>query len=79
MISKIEIRKFAIEQAVAIMGTSTPQKDVIAKAKDIETYVIGGADIPEVSNDTDTINDIMGNAMQMLQGISGTEIPVDEQ
>lgn len=79
MISKIEIRKFAIEQAVAIMGTGTPQKDVIAKAKDIETYVIGGADIPEVSNDTDTINDIMGNAMQMLQGISGTEIPVDEQ
>ena len=61
------------------MGAGSPQKDVFAKAKDIETYVIGGADIPEVSNDTDTINDIMGNAMQMLQGISGTEIPVDEQ
>lgn len=74
MISKIEIRKFAIEQAVAIMGTGTPQKDVIAKASEIEAYVVGEADIPEVSNDTDTVNNIMSNTMQMLQGISGTEI-----
>ena len=66
MISKIGIRQFAVEQAVAIMGTGTPQKDVVAKAAEIEAYVVGEADIPEVSNDTDTINDIMGNAMQMF-------------
>ena len=78
MISKIGIRQFAVEQAVAIMGTGTPQKDVVAKAAEIEAYVVGEADIPEVSNDTDTIN-IMGNAMQMINGISGTEIPVEEK
>lgn len=79
MISKIEIRQFAVEQAVAIMGAGTPQKDVVAKAAEIEAYVVGDADIPEVSSDTDTINDIMGNAMQMINGISGVEIHVEEK
>ena len=41
MISKIGIRQFAVEQAVAIMGTGTPQKDVVAKAAEIEAYVVG--------------------------------------
>ena len=40
MISKIGIRQFAVEQAVAIMGTGTPQKDVVAKAAEIEAYVV---------------------------------------
>lgn len=68
--SKIEIRQFAIEQAVAILGSGTPQKDVVAKAKDIEAYIIGEANLPEVSNDIETISDIMGDVVQMLKDMS---------
>lgn len=79
MISKIEIRKFAVQQAVSIMGTGVPQKDVVAKAKEIEDYIIGEADIPETSSDTEAINDIMDNVVQILQGISGQEIQSEDK
>lgn len=47
MKSKIEIRIFAVEQAVKIMGVGTPDKQVVEKAKEIENYVIGNADLPD--------------------------------
>lgn len=47
MKSKIEIRVFAVEQAVKIMGVGTPDKQVVEKAKEIENYVIGNADLPD--------------------------------
>ena len=75
--SRIEIREFAVRQAVELLGTGSPQKDIVAK--DIEAYIIGEADLPEVYNDTEAINGIMGSAMQMLQGISCSEIPVEDK
>lgn len=78
--SRIEIREFAVRQAVELLGTGSPQKDIVAKARDIEAYIIGEADLPEVyNNDTEAINGIMGSAMQMLQGISCSEIPVEDK
>lgn len=47
MKSKLEIRVFAIEQAVKVQGISAPVKDVVEKAKEIEHYIIGNADLPE--------------------------------
>jgi hypothetical protein len=47
MKSKLEIRVFAIEQAVKVIGISTPVKDVVEKAKEIEAYIIGDAELPE--------------------------------
>lgn len=79
MISKIEIRKFAVQQAVSIMGAGVPQKDVVAKAKEIEDYIIGESDIPETSSDTDAISNIMDNVVQILQGISGPEIRSEDK
>ena len=48
MKSKIEVRTFAVEKAVAI-------KDVVAKAQEIEAYVIGEAELPEVEDTAATV------------------------
>lgn len=70
--SKIEVRQFAVEQAVIILGTSTPQKDVVAKAKEIEAYVVGEAELPEVSNAEDMFMSLDGNVANLFQGIGGS-------
>lgn len=67
MKSRIEVRKFAIENAVAIMGVGS--KDVVSKAKEIEEYIIGGAELPEVYNETDTLMSGLSSAL----GYLGTE------
>jgi hypothetical protein len=65
MKSKIEARVFAINKAVEIMGSGAVIKDVVNKAQEIEAYVIGEADLPEVSTETspmDIVNSIMSMA-----------------
>lgn len=47
MKSKIDVRVFAVEKAVAVMGPGSPLKDIIEKAKEIEAYVVSEADLPE--------------------------------
>lgn len=64
MKSKIEIRVFAVEQAVTILGTGTPVKDVVEKAKEIESYVVGDAEIPEVENEKELIDNIMNTVVE---------------
>lgn len=64
MKSKIEIRVFAVEQAVTILGTGTPAKDVVEKAKEIERYVVGDAEIPEVKNEKELIDNIMNTVVE---------------
>lgn len=51
--SKIEVREFAVTQAVEIMGKGTADKDVVGKAKEIESYIIGDAELPEVSTSSE--------------------------
>lgn len=62
MKSKIEVRVFAVEQAVKIMGVGTPQKDVVAKAQEIEKYIIGEAILPEIADEASPIDLINGIA-----------------
>ncbi|MEE1081632.1 MAG: hypothetical protein U0L19_11045 [Bacteroidales bacterium] len=45
--TKIDIRKYAVEMATRIMGAGTPDKDLVAKAKEIEAYIIGDAIVEE--------------------------------
>lgn len=63
MKSKIEIRQFAVEKAINIMGVGTPDKDVISKAKEIETYIIGDTILPDVYDESTAITNVLGNIL----------------
>lgn len=60
MKSKIEVRQFAVEKAINIMGIGTPDKDVISKAKEIEAYIIGDAVLPDVYDETNALTNAIG-------------------
>lgn len=75
--SKIEVREYAMNKAVELMGTGTPTKQVVDKAKEIETYVMGEAELPEVLDEEKMVNTIIealtGVALGLLnQGCSPT-------
>ena len=61
--SKLDARHYAIEKAVELMGAGSPSKDVVAKAVEIEAYIVGGAELPEVSNDTAQLMGMLGDAL----------------
>ena len=61
--SKLDARHYAIEKAVEMMGAGSPSKDVVAKAVEIEAYIVGGAELPEVSNDTAQLMGMLGDAL----------------
>lgn len=67
--SKMEIREFAVSTAADILGSGTPDKDVIAKAKEIEAYIIGDAEIPEVYNEAEMVNGLFGSIIESLESI----------
>lgn len=69
MKSKIEIRVFAIEQAVAILGVGTPDKDVISKAREIEAYIIGDAVLPEIDSDSQALMGMLNEVTKTLAEI----------
>ena len=76
--SKIEVREYAMNKAVELMGTGTPTKQVVDKAKEIETYVMGEAELPEVLDEEKMVNTIIealtGVAIGLLnQGCSKTQ------
>lgn len=54
MKSLIEVRKFAVEKAVEVLGAGTAAKDVVEKAREFEVYIVGSAELPEVYNDVET-------------------------
>ena len=64
--SKIEVREYAINKAIELMGTGTPTKQVVDKAKEIETYVIGEADLPESVDE----NEVMNTVIETLTGVA---------
>lgn len=67
MKSKIEVRKFAVESAITIMGQGTPNKDVISKAKEIESYIIGEAVLPETYDDMSALGGITSSLLSALE------------
>ena len=60
--SKIEVREYAMNKAIELMGTSTPTKQVVEKAKEIETYIIGEAELPEMVDE----NELISTAIETL-------------
>lgn len=68
MKSRLDIRVFAVEQAVRVMGYNTPIKDVVEKAKEIEAYVVGEINLPE---SYDSEGALMGQILQSVQAIRG--------
>ncbi len=73
MKSKIEVREFAVKTAADIMGKGTPVDSLITKAKEIESYIIGGAILPEVAVDANESlvtgsKDILGGYMAATEG-----------
>ena len=82
--SKIEVREYAINKAIELMGTGTPTKQVVDKAKEIETYVIGEAELPETIDENEVMNSILetltGVAIGLLNpGCRATPTPMDEK
>lgn len=60
--SKIEVREYAMNKAIELMGTGTPTKQVVEKAKEIEAYVIGEAELPETVDE----NEVISTAIETL-------------
>lgn len=77
MKSKIEVRVFAVEQAVKIMGAGTPQKDVVAKAQEIEEYITQGIVLPDVAVEASPVDYL--NSMASLLGVNGSTLPETEK
>lgn len=72
MKSKIEVRVFAIEQSVKIMGAGTPQKDVVAKAQEIEGYITQGIVLPDVAVEASPVDYF--DKVASLLGASGNAV-----
>lgn len=72
MKSKIEVRVFAVEQAVKVMGAGTPQKDVVAKAQEIENYIVQGIELPDVAVEASPVDYL--NSVASLIGASGNAV-----
>lgn len=60
--SKIEVREYAINKAIELLGTSNPVKDAVAKAEEIEKYVMGEAELPETVDE----NELISTAIETL-------------
>lgn len=79
MKSKLEVRTFAVNKAVEIMGQGTPQKDVIEKAKEIEAYIIGDAELPETYSEMDAANGLLGGILNAIgNNLPDAETPATE-
>ena len=50
------------------MGIGAPQKDVVAKAQEIEKYIIGDAVLPDIAEETSPIDVINGIATAINAG-----------
>ena len=72
MKSKIEVRVFAVEQAVKIMGAGTPQKDVVAKAQEIEKYIVQDVVLPDVAVEASPVDYL--DKVASLIGASGNAV-----
>lgn len=69
--SRLDARHYAVEKAVELMGAGSPSKDVIAKAKEIEAYIVGEADLPEVVNDAETFGNMLASVIPAYHDIVG--------
>ena len=74
MKSNIEVRVFAVNKAVEVMGTGAIIKDVVAKAQEIEQYVLGAAVLPEVVDEASPI-DYLNKVASLIGGNADIAAP----
>lgn len=72
MKSKIEVRVFAVNKAVEIMGAGAIVKDVVTKAQEIEKYVVGAAELPEIAPEASPI-DYLNSVASLIGGNASAE------
>lgn len=60
--SKIEVREYAMNKAIELLGPGIPTKDAVAKAEEIEKYIMGEAQLPETVDE----NEIISTAIETL-------------
>ena len=77
MKSNIEVRVFAVNKAVEVMGTGAVIKDVVSKAQEIEKYVLGAAVLPEVADEASLI-DYLNSIISLVGGNAGITSPAVE-
>ena len=68
MKSKVEVRKFAVEIATQILGKGTTDKDEVGKAKEIEVYVLGDAELPETYDELNAVRGALGGTISQMFG-----------
>lgn len=73
MRSRIEVRKFAISKAVEIMGAGTLAKDVVSKAQEIESYIIGDAQLPETYDQEQALGDMFTKGISSVLGSNNVD------
>lgn len=74
MKSKIEVREFAVKIAADIMGKGTPVDSLIAKAQEIERYIIGEAMLPEI--EADTTESLVDGLKSIIGGVNDIAAPM---
>jgi hypothetical protein len=74
MKSKIEVREYAVNKAAEIMGKGTPTDSLIAKAQEIEKYIIGAAVLPEVA--ADTTESLVDGLKSIIGGVNDIAAPL---
>ena len=74
MNSKIEVREFAVKIA-ADMGKGAPVDSLIAKAQEIEKYIIGDAVLPEVA--ADTTESLVDGLKSIIGGVNDIAVPME--
>lgn len=75
MNSKIEVREFAVKIAADIMGTGTPVDSLIAKAQEIEEYIIGEAMLPEIA--ADSTASLVDGLKSIIGGVNDIAAPME--
>lgn len=70
MRSRVEIRKFAVQTAADLLGTGSATKDVVIKAKEIEDYIVGQAEIPETFNEASELGEMFSRGIRSITGIT---------
>lgn len=75
MKSKIEVREFAVKIAADIMGKGTPVDSLIAKAQEIEKYIIGEAMLPEIA--ADTTESLVDSLKSIIGGVNDIAAPLE--
>ena len=64
--SKFDVRKFAVESAIAYSCRSDKKLELLEQAKEIEAYVLGEVELPEYVNSEDALAKTMNTYLAAI-------------